>query len=209
MRRKALDEEHVDDDNDRHMIKNMHAFYMHPAHKCSTVPIAWMDFSVCRFCAKDNEARAKKNRNFMRNKTLLRIKRSNDIYVWARKRHTKMRSKIKDETKGMQHAQRLKERGCKHPHVQEREQIHRYTCPASTGSLSPMHRNSGRPCEYIQYSVCVWERKPMQETHKVIELMRTMHRLFLPRTFTLRVSFFRTEPKRTITTTATTKLFTE
>lgn len=42
MRRKALDKEHVDDDNDRHMIENMHAFYM---HKCLTVPIAWMVFN--------------------------------------------------------------------------------------------------------------------------------------------------------------------
>lgn len=41
MRRKALDKEHVDDDNDRHMIKSMHAFYMHPEMRL-TVPIAWI-----------------------------------------------------------------------------------------------------------------------------------------------------------------------
>lgn len=29
---KALDKEHVDDDNDRHMIKSMHGFYVHQEH---------------------------------------------------------------------------------------------------------------------------------------------------------------------------------
>lgn len=48
MRRKALDKEHVDDDNDRHMIKNMH--FACTQHKCLNVPIASMDLvNVCMY----------------------------------------------------------------------------------------------------------------------------------------------------------------
>lgn len=51
MRKKALDKEHVDDDNDRHMIKNRHIYvYINLCikHKSLTVPIA-LQLVLCAF----------------------------------------------------------------------------------------------------------------------------------------------------------------
>lgn len=74
MRKKALDKEHVDDDNDRHMIKSMHVFYMHRAHKYALLcQLPEWIFSLCVSRVKEKRMNVR-NQNKFAKFVFIRIK---------------------------------------------------------------------------------------------------------------------------------------